>query len=47
MMKSTWTEATTAFASGNVLDAVSKAKMVKDKGNEVLGLLGMTPAPAT
>jgi hypothetical protein len=41
MMKSTWTEATTAFSSGNVMDAVAKAKMVKDKGTEVLQLLGM------
>jgi hypothetical protein len=42
MMKSTWTEASSAFASGNAIDAVAKAKMVKDKGAEVMQLLGMT-----
>ncbi len=41
----TWTDATTAFSSGNVLDAVSKAKDVQVKGNEVLQLLGIAPPP--
>jgi hypothetical protein len=44
MIKSTWAEATTAFASGNVMDAVAKAKEVQTKGNEVLQLLGMGQA---
>lgn len=42
MMKSTWTEATAAASSGNVLDAVAKAQTVKDKGAEVMKALGMT-----
>lgn len=42
MMKSTWTEATAAFSSGSVVDAVAKAQMVKDKGAEVMKALGMT-----
>ncbi len=41
MMKSSWGEATAAFGSGNAIDAVSKAKMVQEKGAEVLRLLGM------
>ncbi len=41
MMKSTWTEATAAAASGNFMDAVAKAQMVKDKGTEVMTALGM------
>lgn len=40
-MKTTWTEATSAFSSGNPTDAVAKAQTVKDKGAEVLKLLGM------
>jgi hypothetical protein len=42
MMKNTWTEATAAFSSGNAVDAVAKAKMVQEKGAEVLKLLGMS-----
>jgi len=42
MMKSTWTEATAAAASGEMLDATTKAQMVKDKGAEVMATLGMT-----
>jgi hypothetical protein len=41
MMKSTWVEASTAFTSGNAIDAVTKAKDVKAKGDELLKLLGM------
>lgn len=40
-MKTTWTEATSAFGSGNPVDAVAKAQTVKDKGAEVLEALGM------
>lgn len=40
-MKTTWTEATSAANSGNPTDAVAKAQTVKDKGAEVLKLLGM------
>jgi hypothetical protein len=42
MINNTWTEATAAFGSGNAVDAVAKAKMVKEKGAEVLKLLGMS-----
>ncbi|MBK7249909.1 MAG: hypothetical protein IPI06_03155 [Gammaproteobacteria bacterium] len=42
-MKSTWTQASDAFAAGNALDAVKLAESVKSKGNEVLALLGMAP----
>jgi hypothetical protein len=43
-MKSTWAEATDAFNAGNAVDAAAKAQTVKEKGNEVLGLLGLAPA---
>ena len=42
MMQSTWSEATAAAASGNVMDAVAKANMIKDKGAEVMQLLNMS-----
>jgi hypothetical protein len=42
MMKATWGEASTAATSGNAVDAVAKAKMVQEKGAEVLKLLGMS-----
>jgi hypothetical protein len=42
MMKTAWTEATTAATSGNMMDAVAKARMVKDKGTEVMAALGMS-----
>ncbi len=42
MMKSTWTEATNAFTTGNVQEAVSKAQQVKDKGAEVMRMLGLS-----
>ncbi|HEY4369349.1 MAG TPA: hypothetical protein VGN07_19105 [Steroidobacteraceae bacterium] len=40
-MKTTWSEATQQFGTGNAVDAVAKANTVKDKGAEVLKLLGM------
>lgn len=42
MMQSTWSEATADAASGNVMDAVAKAKMIKDKGAEVMQMLNMS-----
>ncbi len=42
MMKTTWADASAAFSSGDPVDAVSKAKQVKEKGAEVLKLLGMS-----
>jgi hypothetical protein len=42
-MKATWAEATAAFASGNAVEAASKANSVRQTGNEVLQQLGMTP----
>jgi hypothetical protein len=41
-MKSAWAEATAKFGAGNPVDAVAKAQAVKEKGNEVMQLLGMT-----
>jgi len=40
-IKETWTDADEAFAAGNALDAVNKGQAAKDKGDEVLALLGM------
>jgi hypothetical protein len=40
-MKIAWSEATTMFGSGNAVDAVTKAQAVKEKGQEVMQLLGM------
>jgi hypothetical protein len=43
----TWTEASNAFQGGNLMDAVGKAKVVKDKAVEIMGMLGMqVPAAA-
>jgi hypothetical protein len=43
----TWTEASNAFQGGNLVDAVGKAKVVKDKAVEIMSLLGMqVPAAA-
>lgn len=42
-MKATWAEASSAFASGDPVGAVSKANAVKQQGSEVLQKLGMTP----
>ena len=37
----TWTEASDAFKNGNLMDAVSKAKTVKNTAAEVMAALGM------
>ncbi len=37
----TWTEALDAFKNGNLMDAVNKAKEVKDKAAEIMNTLGM------
>ena len=39
-----WTEASAAFAEGKLNDALAKASGLKEKGAEVLALLGMAPA---
>jgi hypothetical protein len=41
----TCTEASNAFNSGNLLDAVGKANSVKEKATEIMNVLGMK-APA-
>ncbi len=43
-MKTAWTEATASGASGNAVEAVSRAEAVKAKGAEVMAALGMTAA---
>jgi DNA repair ATPase RecN len=43
-MKSTWTEATAAFSSGNATEAADKAREVKGKVEEVKGQLAMNPS---
>lgn len=40
-MQTTWAEATRSFGAGDPVDAVAKANTVKEKGTEVLKLLGM------
>lgn len=40
-----WDEASAAFTAGNLTDAIGKAKGLKEKGTEIMGLLGMS-APA-
>jgi hypothetical protein len=42
-MKSTWTEATAAFSSGNATEAADKARQVQGKVQEVKGQLAMNP----
>ena len=39
-----WEEASAAFSAGNLKDALGKANGLKEKGTEILGLLGMAPA---
>ncbi|MGD9598751.1 MAG: hypothetical protein AB7G76_00420 [Steroidobacteraceae bacterium] len=39
-----WAEANDAFNKGDAIDAASKAQAVKDKGDEVLKLLGLAPS---
>ncbi|MBV6417841.1 MAG: hypothetical protein CMLOHMNK_02617 [Steroidobacteraceae bacterium] len=43
-MKTQWAAANDAFNSGDAIDAASKAQAVKDKGDEVLKLLGLAPS---
>lgn len=40
-LKATWNEASAAFASGNVADAVSIAQNVKASGAQIMAALGM------
>ena len=42
-MKNLWSQASSAFSTGAFESAVSTAKSVQSKGQEVLSLLGMTP----
>ena len=42
MMKTTWAEASSEYSAGDPVNAVAKAKMVQEKGAEVLKLLGMS-----
>jgi hypothetical protein len=39
-----WEEASAAFTAGNLTDALGKANGLKEKGTEILALLGMAPA---
>jgi predicted small secreted protein len=39
-----WDEASAAFTAGNLGEALAKATPLKDKGAEVMALLGMAPA---
>jgi len=43
-LKSTWNAASQSFNSGNVEDAVAKAKQVQQKGTEIMAQLGMKTA---
>jgi hypothetical protein len=43
-MKSTWTEATAAFSSGNATEAADKAREVQGKVDEVKDQLAMNPS---
>lgn len=43
-MKATWTQATTAAASGNAVEAVTQGEAAKAKGTEVMTALGMKVA---
>ena len=45
-LKQDWTAATQASAAGDVEQAVTKVKAAKQKGTEVLALLGMQQPPA-
>ncbi|HZF26994.1 MAG TPA: hypothetical protein VEZ88_12085 [Steroidobacteraceae bacterium] len=46
-LKGMWNAATQSFNSGNVEDAVAKAKTVQAKGTEVMAQLGMQAPPAS
>lgn len=41
-----WDEASAAFTAGNLGEALAKASPLKEKGAEVMALLGMAPAAA-
>lgn len=41
-----WEDASAAFTAGNLTDALAKAGGLKEKGAEVMALLGMAPAAA-
>lgn len=43
-MKTAWAQATSAFANGDPVNAVAMADGARQKGNEVLALLGMNPS---
>lgn len=43
-LKSTWSDATNASASGDYTTAMAKAQSVKDKATELMKSLGMSPA---
>src|SRR5262245_2079491 len=43
-LKSTWNSASQSFNSGNVEDAVAKAKQVQQNGTEIMAQLGMKTA---
>jgi hypothetical protein len=45
-MKQDWAAASQASAAGNVEEAVARVKSAQQKGNEILGLLKMQPAPS-
>jgi hypothetical protein len=42
-MKTTWAEASAAFAAGNATEAADKARIVAAKAEEVAGQLGISP----
>ena len=41
-----WDEASAAFTAGNLGEALGRASNLKEKGAEVMALLGMAPPPA-
>jgi len=43
-MTTTWNEASAAFTAGNLGEALGKASGLKEKGAEIMALLGMAPA---
>ena len=45
-LSKSWDEASAAFTAGNLTEALSKAGGLKEKGNELLALLGMAPEAA-
>ncbi len=45
-LSKSWDEASAAFTAGNLTEALAKAGGLKEKGNELLALLGMAPEAA-